>query len=727
MGAILLRRFGEKEMVTAEDFRLGDWLVQPSLDRVSRGSQVASLQPRFMDLLVFLAQRPGKVVSKDDILQAVWGREFVAEGTLTHAVAVIRQTLGDDIHNPAFIETIPTRGYRLIAPVAPVEAGEGAVEPAQKTLLANLTARGGLIPLSIVAAACVLIAVWVVFRQFGWLFLSPTVGRAARVVVMPFANVGPPAQDYVALGITDDITTRLASVHGILVSARSSAARCAKEGWSPRRIAEELGIGYLVEGTVRWDEGKPEGRSLHVNAQLVRAVDDTLLWGGTYESDTADIGEVGALIAKQAIDQLGVRLRGAEQARIASMPTGDPDAYQAYLCGMRYHDLDDRDQLGLAASMFARATQLDPTFALAYAELSVVDSRIYARGIDPTPARLVDAEQAAKHALELRPALPAAHVALGVIQHLCRRDFAGALREYGIAARDLPNDGELMALIADVHRRQGKWVQARAEIERVVDTDPGNYSALLALGDTLSRMRLYTKAGRVFQRAINLAPDRVEPYLRRCWNDLLEDGSVARAERALADAPLPDDPQVALSRSYLRYLARDFAGALAALREVPDDSELAALRPASKSLLECVYLDTSGDEAASRTACLAALAELERRAEGNPPEQPFLDLGIARALAALGRTDEASRETERAADGCSLSKDAVDGATCMLERAEVLARSRRHAQAVALAAQLLSVPSPVSVHWLRLDPAFDALRGDSRFAALLAAPSERGS
>ena len=702
-------------MASAEDFRLGDWLVQPSLNRVSRGPESAALQPRFMDLLVYLAQHGGKVASKDEILDAVWGREFVSEGTLTHAVAVIRQTLGDDVRNPSYIETIPTRGYRLIAQVSPLSGPAAAVQPPHKR-----HRRPGWVILSAGALAILVVAAWVAIRWLQGSRLRSEGSGGVRIVVMPFQNLGPAAREYVALGITDDTTTRLASVHGVMVSSRTSAAYCAKAGRSARQIADELGVSFILEGSVQWETDQSNGESVRVNAQLIRATDDTLLWGQSYRADLANVVEVGAVIARQAIQELGVPVRGAEQSRLAARPTENPDAYQAYLCGMRYHDLDGREQMGLAVSMFDRAVKLDPTFAEAYAELSVTHSRIYHRGIDATPDRLVKAEQAARRALELGPDLPEAHLALGAIQHLGHRDFAGALAEYTIAARYLPNDSELFALIADVHRRQGRWADARREIERVVDLDPSNYTALLALGDTLVRMRAYAEADRAFQRATNLSPDRNDPYLRRVWNYLQWDGSVERAERTLADAPLRDDSDAVLCRSYLKYLRRDFKGAIEALPKTGADAQLRPFLVGCGELLECLYFDAAGDRPGTAQACAGAVAGLEHDAAARPDE-PWVQLGAARANAVLGRKEEAVRLAQRAASLFPVASDAYDGASCMIQQAEVLARVGEVERATALLEQLLLIPSTVSAPWLRLDPAWDPLRNYRRFQALVRA------
>lgn len=707
-------------MTSVEAFRLGDWLVQPSLNRISRGEVIAALQPRFMDLLVYLSEHAGKVVSKEEILDAVWAKEFVSEGTLTHAVAAIRQTLGDDVHKPEYIETIPTRGYRVIAPVTPAgDAERAAVAPVIVPPPTPASTERRTLTLTFVSVAAVVAlaaAGWGVLRWISASHAPSSGGAAKRIVVLPFQNVGPAARDYLALGITDDITTRLGAARGVAVISRTSAAYSAKSPKTARQIAEELGVSYILEGTVQWEPDRPEGTQLRVNTQLIRATDDTLLWGGSYQASLTNVVDLGATIARRVVQELGVSVRGLEQSRLAARPTGDADAYQAYLCGVRYHDLERREQLGLAIAMFDRAVALDPSFALAYAELSVAHSRIYHLGIDPSADRLAKAEQAAGRARMLRPDLPEVHVALGVLQHLVRRDYRGALAEYAIAAQDLPNDSELLTLIADVHRRQGRWAEARAEMNRVAELDPSNYRALLTLGDTLYRLRAYAEADLAFQRAINLSPDRLDAYQRRFWNYLRWDGKTDRAERVIKDTPLQDDPGVVFCRSYARYLDRDFHSALETLSLAASDAPLGPFRFAARTLLECVYLDAAGDRTGVARSCGTALSALEKERTRTQTEA-WLELGCAHAL--LEHRADAIRAADRVKGLSPLSADAYDGADCLLGQAQILARAGEVERAVATVEHLLSIPSTVSAAWLRLDPCWDRLRDNPGFRALL--------
>ena len=269
------------------EWRIGAWHVHPSLNRVSRGAETVSLPTRFMDLLVFLAEHQGEVMSKEAITEAVWRREYVSDGTLSHAVAQIRQVLGDDSHNPEYVETIPTRGYRLIAHAEPLGAGESGA-PARSNARSLRYRR--VVALGAIGVAAVVAVVLGFVVRAG----HPARGSAApgplhggRLAVLPFDNLGPADRSYLASGVTDDLTSRLASVPGLPVISRMSSHSVEQAGKSAREIGNELGVDYLLAGTVRWELGETGEGVVRVNAQLIRSADDTHLWGGSYGSPVA--------------------------------------------------------------------------------------------------------------------------------------------------------------------------------------------------------------------------------------------------------------------------------------------------------------------------------------------------------------------------------------------------------------------------------------------------------
>ena len=706
-------------MTGAGEFRVGEWRVHPSLNRLVRGEETVSLPSRFMDLLVFLAQRPTKVISKEEIIEAVWQKEFISEGTLTHAIAALRQTLGDEPKQPRYIETIPTRGYRLIAEVEPL------VEPSsdEPSLVEPAAPGPRVLPrwLALGAAMVVVVGVTtgVLLSRPRRAASDPAAGGPLRLAVLPFANLGTPDRDYLAAGLTDDLTTRLAAIPGLGVVSRVSAESCAKTGKSASQIGEELGAGYLLTGSVRWEPDPEHGGRVSVNAQLIRTKDDTHVWADAYRRPVNNVFEIETDIASRVLEGIGVTVQGEAQERLGQRPTSNGDAYQAYLCGLRHLDFETREHLGLAAAMFERAVELDPGFALAYAELGVAHARFYKLRFDPSPERLVLAKADIDRALALHPNLPQGAMALGAYYLYGLRDYGKALDAFNRAAQGLPNDSELAALIVDVYRRQGRWREAVAESRRLVGSDPRDYVTALTLGETLTWLREYEDADRALQQAESLMPDSISPYLDRFENALLWEGPDARAERLLGDVPAPERPAALFDRFLLLFLRRDFAKALALLAGSSREAFSSSTLVGPPALLECLTRYGLRDASGVARSCGEALDVL-RQGQASTSMDPRAHLALGYTAALLGRRSEASFEVGRATSLCSLASDAFEGAALLAEATRVMALAGDRDSALAGLARLMALPGPISVSLLRADARFDALRTDPRFAALLA-------
>jgi TolB-like protein/DNA-binding winged helix-turn-helix (wHTH) protein/Flp pilus assembly protein TadD len=669
-----------------------------------------------MDLLVFLAAHRGKVLSKDELTEGVWGKEFVSDGTLTHAIAVLRQTLGDDPRNPSYIETIPTRGYRLIAAAEAVGAAEAA-EDLPEAAPQPSSRRRIRVALLALAGAAIAVILGMVLRPL-ILGGGPASSRGDRIAVLPFRNVGAADREFLASGITDDLTTRLASVTGLVVVSRISADSATRTARTARAIGSELGADYLLVGSVRW-EPEPRGEGeVWVNAQLVRAANDAYVWVGRYHRPMANVFEIETNIAAQVLAELGMSVTTPELAGVHERPTNDIDAYQAYLCAVRHQRFDTPAHLGLAAAMLERAVQLDSSFALAYADLSVVHSRIFWLRVDHTEGRLARAKAAVDRALALQPDLPAAHRALGAYELFGFRDYERALAEFRRAAQALPHDSELAAMIADVHRREGRWHEATEELQHAWAADPRNYELALELGDTLSRMRDYPGADRAYQSAARMMPDSVKPYLGRFWNAVRWYGMSDRTADLLKEVPQPEAQAEVFERYFVRLARRDYPSSLTVARAAPAPFTVTPSLVAPVSLLECLALYSAGDRAQADARCRTALQILSERAGDR--DDPRVKLATGYALAVLGRRDEARHEVDEAVRSCPVETDAYDGATYLAEAARVLAVAGAADEALADLEQVLALPSPDSVESVRADPRFDALAGDPRFAATLA-------
>lgn len=672
-----------------------------------------------MDLLVFLAQHRGEVMSKEAIADAVWRREFVSDGTLSHAIAQLRHALGDDTKSPSYIETIPTRGYRLIAPAEqvgtnPARSGGSSGGLTLRRWRVAALAGGGL---AVTAVAVLSLVVMATERRRP----AETAGKlhGGRLAVLPFDNLGPTERAYLASGVTDDLTSRLASVPGLPVISRLSALSVDRSGRSAREIGVELGVDFLLAGTVRWALD-PSGQGLiRVNAQLVRAADDTHLWGESYGCSVAQLVKVEADIAERVLDEIGIEVGEPLRRRLGDRPTLSADAYEAYLSGMRHSRFETRAHLGLAVAMFERATEIDSSFALAWAQLGAVRARLHSLRFDVGGEGLAQARAAIEQALALDAGLPEAQRALGAYLLFGERDYAGALDALRRAATGLPNDSELKVLIADVHRRQGHWNEAREQLEACYASDPRSYTVALALADTLSLLRRYGAADIAYRRAESVMPDDPEPYLQRARNTLRWAGQGERCFEAIAEVPRVADPAVVFSRFLCSYVRRDFDAALAELRRTGGYAVTTPTMRAPVELLECLTLSSAGREGEAATRCAAALAAIE--ATPVATQEPGRHIARGYALALLGRYQEAVEEAQRVVGLCPVEKDAVVGAACLGEAARIHALSGSVAAAVDALEVLLEVPSRESTVWLRADPRFDRIRGDARFAVLVAA------
>jgi tetratricopeptide (TPR) repeat protein len=253
-----------------------------------------------------------------------------------------------------------------------------------------------------------------------------------------------------------------------------------------RVIAEQLGVANILEGTVRRANGR-----VRITTQLIDAVTDEHLWAEIYDRDLADIFDVQSDVAQQVAMALKATLTPAEKGRIADKPTENLEAYDHYLLGMEYYGRpgNELDDLRNAQMMFERAVELDPRFALAYARLSGLHASFYWFALDRSEERAKLSLQAVERALQIDPDLPDGHLALGRYYYQVHRDYDRALEEFAVAERGLPGEATLLYWRGLIWRRQGKWDEALASLERAAALDPRSLDVLNNLAHTYTRLR----------------------------------------------------------------------------------------------------------------------------------------------------------------------------------------------------------------------------------------------
>lgn len=380
-------------------FRLNDWLVEPTRNRLSRDGESIALENKTMDTLVFLAARSGDVVSADDIIAEVWGSQPMGENPVYKSIANLRKALGDDPKSPLYIETISRRGYRLVASVQPAEGGKAAPQ-------AGATARRWK-PFAYGAVALLAVVL-------GILWLWPSADTADRnttettgnlIAVLPFENLsGDADNEHFCRGITEELLNHLAEIPTLTVVARQSAFAFAAHDSDPVELAARLGVRYLLTGSVR-----ANNNTYRVTARLLDA-SGVVLWSDEYNRTIDDVLDIQNDIATAVVDGLSLNVTDSFQAH--AVASNNFEAYTAYILGREYLQRRPEGWTGLAAASFKEALRLDPEFAGAYAGLAM--ARLHSTRAGETD--LAEQQALIDRALELDPGLAEAHAAAGLLQ-----------------------------------------------------------------------------------------------------------------------------------------------------------------------------------------------------------------------------------------------------------------------------------------------------------------------
>jgi eukaryotic-like serine/threonine-protein kinase len=543
--------------------------------------------------------------------------------------------------------------------------------------------------------------------------------RRTMLAVLPFENLGRAEDEYFATGVTEEITSRLTGLRSLGVITRASAGEYRETDRPLGEIGRELGVDYLLEGSVRWEKagGAPRAR---VIPSLVRVSDGRRLWSEGYDTRFSDLFGIQAQIAEAVARALDVAIGGEERQVLARKPTENPEAYAYYLRGTDYlvGSWGEPKRLRIARDMFDRAVALDSNFALALAKLSESHSTLYASTSDGEEENVRQARFAAERAVLLEPDLADSHIALGYYHLRCRKAYDDALRALAAADRLQPNSGEVAEALGVVQRRRGRMQEAVAEFERAARLNPRSAQLASDLGLTAWFLRDYAVADRHLDRAIGLAPDWVVPWGQKLWVSVSWHGDLTQAQAIFRQAV----EKVGLGNlvGYMNpdavfLVPRDSAGRAAfeqlAPRDFEDDTSLYALTKA-----EWYRLD--GKPELVRLYSDSARAQLEvemRESQVLPWRRAFLGY----AYAGLGRKADAIREGIEGERMIPTTGEPVQRAFVGFAMARIYALVEERDAALRRLDLLLSTPSPVSPALLRLDPTWDRVRQEPEFEELM--------
>ncbi len=551
---------------------------------------------------------------------------------------------------------------------------------------------------------------------------APALEQRQMIAVLPFENLGSPEDAYFAAGITEEITGRLAAVRGLGVISRNSARQYAGTEKTIEQIGEELGVTYVLEGSVRWARSGDGPGKVRITPQLVRVADDSNLWAEVYDRVLDDVFEVQTDVALSVLRELDVALLQPERDALEIRPTGNLDAYQAYLRGLDALEAEwSSATIRLAAQMFELAVELDPEFAHAHAWLAITHVDLVS-GVAVSPEERRDrcwhSLAAAERALELAPDLPYAHMAMGNYHFRCPRDYQRALEQLAVAAAALPNDPEVMKWTAIMRRRQGHVEEAAERLARAVELDPRAAELAETLAYTFMMLRRYRQADVYLARSIALAPDQEKAYEFRAWNYLLWRGDTAAVREVLESMPARRGPWSVLVWTMVDFYTRDYSAMLDKLDTEPAES---FPRSYPSSVLRCLVYSQMDPPERARRAWEALRLELELALAANP-DHHALRIRLSWAYAHLGRRGEAIREVQRAIAALPITEDAILGSIFLRDAMWTYVFAGDHDTAIEHIDRLLSIPSGahLSIALLRLDPLYDPLRQLPGFQELLA-------
>jgi len=584
-----------------------------------------------------------------------------------------------------------------------------------------------LLALAAVAAAIAVGLYLVPFARRSWTSLNPDAGPGLPVpeksiAVLPFSNLSAEQENaFFTDGIQDEILADLAKVADLKVISRTSVgAYKADAPRNAREIGRQLAVAHLLEGSVQRTKSR-----IRVTAQLIDARTDEHQWAEHYDRDLSDVFAIQTEIAQAITGQLEARLSAREKAAIEPS-TRNIGAFDLYLEAKEliktFPDTENwKETLLKAVRLLDEAIARDPNFALAYCWRAIAHDDLYWNGLDRTPARLDLAQASVDRALALVPDLGEAHLAQALLYYHGKRDYTRAFQELALASRTLPNSAEVSYLAGTIARRQGRWDDSVKNLEKAYELDPLNQRIVNGLSVVYDLLRRYDDETALFDRAAAANPSS-RNYAQMVHAQIeLQRGDLSAARSFLSSLPPDYDPngQATWTRITLALYERDFDAAGKFLASWKQDTLVAgAGKVVPVSYWQGIIARASGDKTKATEAFTRARATIVSQL-AKQPDDPNLLATLGLADAGLGRKEDALNEGRRATALRPLSEDAVDGAAMLSELAMIYAWVGETSSAMDQLESLAKIPNGPYFGALKYDPAWDALRSEARFNAML--------
>jgi eukaryotic-like serine/threonine-protein kinase len=609
-----------------------------------------------------------------------------------------------------------------VPPVTTVKRGE--ITPRPVTTAPPAASTGRRVPLAAITLALgFLVGLGVLFA---WRRSHATGEEGTgpkRLAVLPFENLGDSAEAYFADGMTDEVRGKLSQVSGIAVIARASSNEYRRTTKAPQQIARELGADYLLTATVRWEKAGGGPSRVRVSPELIRVnpgAAPTTKWQQPFDASLTDVFQVQADIATKVASALNLALGDSVRHELAAKPTENLAAYDAYLKGEAVSQgmsVADPASLRRAIGLYQQAVALDQAFIPAWAELSRASSLLYTNGT-PTPELTAQARETANRALALGPDRPEGQVALGDFYSFVRGDHRQARTAYEAGLKLAPSNVDLLVGAALAEQSLGRWESSLQYLTRAGTLDPRSANTARRTGFTLLWLRRYPEAQVALDRGLALAPTNLG-IIEDNAQVALAQGDLPGAQRVVRAALSTVDPTALLV----------FFGNYWDLYWVLDNAQqqqLLTLPPSAfdndRGAWGIVRAQTywlRKDPAKAKVYADSAQLAIAEQLRATPEDgQRHVIRGLA--LAYLGRKAEAIAEGERGVALVPISRDAFTGAYSQHQLVRIYLLVGEPEKALDRLEPLLKIPYYLSPGWLKIDPTFEALRGNPRFQQLIA-------
>ncbi len=552
---------------------------------------------------------------------------------------------------------------------------------------------------------------------------TPTALEKTRLAVLPFENLGNPEDEYFADGIMDEIIVRMTNITDLSVIARNSAIQYKNTKKSITEIGNELGVDYILSGTVRWQKSVNEPGRVRVSPSLIKVADSTQKWADVYDKSFIEVFQVQSDISKQVVEALGIALIEPEMQALEARPTQNMEAYDYYLRGMDYfyRGRDEETETRLAIEMFGKAVDLDPNFLKAYAQLARAQADYYWFHFDRSEERILMAKQAADKASQISPDSAEVHIAWGYYFYHGKLDYVQALKHFNTALKKQPKNPMILEGIGYVRRRQGELAEAVRYITAASEIDPRSSQIAFNLAETYALMRNYLDAEKWYDRALYLNHDypRAHSWKARMF---INQGDTKKARQVLQEASKAlgelDHHLMVYHLVLVDIFDRKYDEALQRLSSLSSEAFSDQFYFVPKdNLFGHIYSLMNNDQMAKKHYESAIRLLEEKIREDSEDSRYYSALGIA--YAGLDKKEEAVQAAQKATEILPISNEAYRGTFRAKDLAQAYTIVGEFDKALDMIERLLSIPGEMSVPLLRTDPAWIPLHSHPRFQKLI--------